>query len=450
MAGGCPLLLSYTTPGERLRGCSFAEGFKSYSDLVANSESITGSPTVADGVCTFNGTSAVVYKRIAPGNNISASVWFKTSSLGAAYNALVSSGIFSSGNCFNMFLRNNGELNCDFYVNGVAVSFTAVTLGVNPTYWADNNWHNVILAISRTGNFRNVYYDGVQVLTGALSSTVLSTAASTYPLTIGAQNTGVLGNYFTGQIRDVKIWDQALDVAEAVAYYNNTMNNYMSRVLLNYPMTTACHDSVNGQTLDIGPQQRHLVFRAGNAPTKDPARRGYLFAATGGNGMTSLARTPSTSTARTLFQILGSTTAAYAGDSKCAGLLQADGTTLANCFSNYTAPGSSAGDLSYYWQTGGQTSYFYGNCGGSSLLTATWPSVGGVGKALANFRLIASGPADKRTSNDDSYVVVGRGSAGFWTSVNSIVRAVMLWDEELNVTQMYDLHARMAKQMNDV
>jgi hypothetical protein len=83
------------------------------------------------------------------------------------------------------------------------------------------------------------------------------------------------------------------------------------------------------------------------------------------------------------------------------------------------------------------------------LVTISTPSVGGAGKIIANFgKSVAF--TDLRTSNDDLYVVLGRGIGGVWYSYNATVRAVMLWDEELNVTQMYDLHARMAKQMNDV
>jgi hypothetical protein len=84
------------------------------------------------------------------------------------------------------------------------------------------------------------------------------------------------------------------------------------------------------------------------------------------------------------------------------------------------------------------------------MICSVYPSVGGSSKFIANFRPLVTTSLDRRTSNDDVYVVIGRTSSGAWGSWNSIVRAVMLWDEELNVTQMYDLHARMAKQMNDV
>jgi hypothetical protein len=131
--------------------------------------------------------------------------------------------------------------------------------------------------------------------------------------------------------------------------------------------------------------------------------------------------------------------------SVAAGLLQANGTTLANAL----AVDDLAGRMVDFWEAGAAFAPFNGNRCGDTLVTQTYPSVGGTGKSLSGFNKVTTS-TDRRTSNDDLYVVLGRGIGGVWYSYNATVRAVMLWDEELNVTQMYDLHARMAKQMNDV
>lgn len=276
MAGGCPLLRDYTTVGERIRKCSFAEGFKSSEDLIRNSESITGAPNVVDGVCTFNGASNVVYKRQVFSRSLTFQISFKTSSL-QANKGLISSwdGALASGIVIE--IAANGNVGIYVYSDsGVGIcGYAAQYIGVNPTYYADNNWHTILATVNRETNRASVVIDGVVVVNNAVIAANAETIGTRKPLIIGSTYIG--GSFFTGQIKDVKLWDTALDVAEAQAYYNNTMFQFHNRAALSLPMTAACHDAVNGRTLDVSGNGNHAVFAAGaQAPVK-LSRRGYSF-----------------------------------------------------------------------------------------------------------------------------------------------------------------------------
>ena len=149
--------------------------------------------------------------------------------------------------------------------------------------------------------------------------------------------------------------------------------------------------------------------------------------------------------ARTLFQAMGSSTGAYTFPARAGGLLQADGVTLGQGFGVFIATGV----ISLQWEAGTAGLDNAQTRGGVVLYTLALPGAAANGYTVQNFdplRLIA----DYRTAQTDRYVEIGRTSAGVWSSYNTVVRGMAIWQEQLTPLQIYDFHALFQQKLNEV
>ena len=166
----------------------------------------------------FNGSQAVVASNFTAFNGAEAasfSLWYKTSTT-------------MQGKCLISFPNTSGANRFDLYIyttslpnqNPPKPGFRSyiVTSGGDPTHGsnlsstatglspADGNWHNVIVAWD--GTTINMYYDGVNIGSMAKNGSLINSSVDT--LNIGMFAAGSYTNHFTGQIKDVAVFDYGL------------------------------------------------------------------------------------------------------------------------------------------------------------------------------------------------------------------------------------------------
>jgi hypothetical protein len=129
------------------------------------------------------------------------SAWFRVdqaqtfSMLGKAFDADT-----SESNSYEFWVSNVGQ-----------VLFATVNTGA-PYVWADISlatWHHVAGTVD--SGTKRVYVDGVEQMMG----TTNPTSYDTEPMRIGCdRGNGFIGNYFVGDVDDVRLYDRALAAAE--------------------------------------------------------------------------------------------------------------------------------------------------------------------------------------------------------------------------------------------
>ena len=89
------------------------------------------------------------------------------------------------------------------------------TISISAPEIDDNKWHQVLCTKGATANQNSlkIYFDGVLQGTGAALA-ITGSLLNNETVAIGAESDG--GGEFTGKIKDVKIWDAELVVADAV------------------------------------------------------------------------------------------------------------------------------------------------------------------------------------------------------------------------------------------
>jgi hypothetical protein len=272
MAAGCPLLNSYSMPAERLRGCVFAEGFRSYADVVRNSTTITGAPVVGDGYIMLNGAQRVAYDYQPFPRNFSISAWFRADALQNAY-------ITYAGTAAVDFVTLYANLANQFTVGYLAGGVVGYA-GTFAMAYADGAWHHVVFAADRVNNLHYVTIDGVVVANGVAGLATVGSVGLSSRFTIGATEAGV--GPFAGSIRDVKLWQEVLTTQEAQQLYAQSVYSYFRRMRCFLPMGIQQHDPVGGRTLDVTGNGFHGVFGAGaETPVKLVGQRGYQFVPNG-------------------------------------------------------------------------------------------------------------------------------------------------------------------------
>jgi len=127
-------------------------------------------------------------------------VWFKTSQ---ATGAMVTK---RTGNGFQVYV-----LSSKLYADGAGTAgvYSSMTL-------TDNAWHHGAVVYDRSGSLLRLYVDGVANNTTALGATTLTDTAN---LNIGRKLLSGAGDYFTGSIDEVKIWNRALTADEVYKHY---------------------------------------------------------------------------------------------------------------------------------------------------------------------------------------------------------------------------------------
>ena len=160
----------------------------------------------------FNGSSSYISVPNSAGNNISTfsvSFWFKTSGQGSTGTLVNNGGADSTQTGWYIAILSTGFLRFVTSQSGNSPN------NIGTTNYADNSWHNVVLAYTAVGvgtSTYNMYVDGNS--TPEISGTNgRFTTTSTQPLTIGRFARTSVG-FFNGSIDQVRIFNKALSSTE--------------------------------------------------------------------------------------------------------------------------------------------------------------------------------------------------------------------------------------------
>jgi hypothetical protein len=131
--------------------------------------------------------------------------WIKTSNGGSGY-----CGVFGKTFAYFLYLYNNTLIVYDW--GGGGNRSTGITLN-------DNSWHHIAMSFnSGVNNGTLIYIDGVLKLT-----TTMTISSQEHPFTIGSV-VDPYGQFYTGSIDDVRVWN----VARSQTEIQNNMNSELS------------------------------------------------------------------------------------------------------------------------------------------------------------------------------------------------------------------------------
>ena len=140
------------------------------------------------------------------------SAWIKTTS--TAYQAIVSTADTSGGGTWGWMAVFNNKLRITFRESGGTVKTADGSTTIN-----DGNWHHVV-ALSN-GTAYNLYVDGsAETLTNSNNDgTWFSDLTSLTSTNIGSHVRTSAGNFFSGNLDEVAVWDSALTSSQITNIY---------------------------------------------------------------------------------------------------------------------------------------------------------------------------------------------------------------------------------------
>jgi len=163
---------------------------------------------------SFDGDDYVETSEFYTGNNITVTLWFKTSS--------------SSSDAMDIFDKYSyaSEAGVRFWVIPSSGGIVASIADLSPAYdtltytttFYDENWHFVAIVHDENGRFE-LWYDGQLV---ASKTTTIVDIADTNKVRLGKYPSGT--NYFNGTIDEVRIYNRALTEEEIKALYYSSQN----------------------------------------------------------------------------------------------------------------------------------------------------------------------------------------------------------------------------------
>jgi phospholipase C len=166
-----------------------------------------------------------------PTVKFSLSVWFKTNNTLLKNGFLVNKGglgVDTPGKNMNygIWMNTKGNIIAGFETkDGIDYKVSS-----NESY-NDGNWHNAI--VTYDGNsLLSLFLDGSLTMQNQTNGAIPQDRVS-QPIRIGA-NSLHLGNYFTGLLDKVSIWDRALTYPEILKVYNNTYDKNGQLVYLSF------------------------------------------------------------------------------------------------------------------------------------------------------------------------------------------------------------------------
>jgi hypothetical protein len=151
--------------------------------------------------------------------------WVKSNGNGSSFEALT--GTFnppSSGTGYQIYV--DGDI-AGSYHKGYITFYRRDESGnargggvVTNTGITDGNWHFLVVQVSNSS--QSVYLDNVsQTITMLYTGDANNMANFVYPLVLGARNVrGIITNYLTGSLDDVRIYNRALTTSEITRLYN--------------------------------------------------------------------------------------------------------------------------------------------------------------------------------------------------------------------------------------
>ena len=162
-------------------------------------------------------------------NQFTAAAWFKTSTNFASDAYIVNKGGVGSDSPgqnlnYGIWIASTEQIKAGFETSSGADQFVT-----SPITYNDNQWHYAVV----TNNGANVilYIDGVQVATKATSGAAPE-SSGTKPVRVGA-NSRVTppGNFFTGEVDEVRLWSSALDASQISSAFGGNFNSLPGPVL---------------------------------------------------------------------------------------------------------------------------------------------------------------------------------------------------------------------------
>jgi len=182
----------------------------------------------------------------------------------AKYSASAAGVPFVSKNGTNagwQFQDDPATLNAAFSLVGANITVTNLDATQN---YADGTWHHFAGTWDGTAGVSKVYVDGTLV-TNASANLPPITTPSGYRLVLGGRdNGGTIGNFFTGELFDVRIYDYAINAAQVTGLYLNqtpavtiSSNAYLTSLTLNpagtlnpaFATNTFSYSATNGYSI---------------------------------------------------------------------------------------------------------------------------------------------------------------------------------------------------------
>ena len=150
----------------------------------------------------------------------SIAVWFKTSADFATDSVMVNKGGLGSDSVgqnmnYGIWMTNAEKVKAGFETSAGADQYVTSVNSYN-----DGHWHYAV--VTNDGSTLRLYIDGVQVATKALAGASPENTG-TKPVRIGA-NSRVTppGNFFTGELDEVRIWNDDLTADQAANAFSGT------------------------------------------------------------------------------------------------------------------------------------------------------------------------------------------------------------------------------------
>jgi hypothetical protein len=152
----------------------------------------------------------IVGTDLDPFDDFSATAWFKTSASGSIQRIVDKDG-GGSNDYWTVYMTSTGTIQTDLRNGAGATTNVTTTKTFN-----DGNWHH--LAYVRSGTNIYLYVDGLVAASGTKTAFTFNNAVS---LGIGNASSPVGGQYFKGQIDDVRVYNYALTPVQVIGVKNN-------------------------------------------------------------------------------------------------------------------------------------------------------------------------------------------------------------------------------------
>jgi Concanavalin A-like lectin/glucanases superfamily/F5/8 type C domain/Bacterial Ig domain len=200
-------------------------------------------------------------------SQFSVTAWFKTSTNFATDAFIVNKGGVgsdSSGQNMNygIWMTKSEKIKAGFESTSAADLFVTSAKSYN-----DNQWHYAVVTYG--GSSVILYVDGVQV--GTKSTTGASPETSgTKPVRVGA-NSRVTppGNFFTGQVDEVRVWNDDLTTQQVADAFAGTSFNTAEQVLY-LPFGSNPPPVANNQAITLNKNTQQAITLTATDPNNDP------------------------------------------------------------------------------------------------------------------------------------------------------------------------------------
>jgi|TARA_R100000501_G_C2623876_1_gene117038 hypothetical protein len=275
-------LLVNSEPGERERGLYLSETFSSSANVTDNGGTQTGSPSMSNGVLTIDADNKYIkYESLKkPTTAITVMAWVYPTAAPDGTGRIIASdydyvdGTNNLGWNFGDNYGSNDHLSFNVW-DGAGLSATANQNGFFATYL--NTWVHVA-GVFEGGVAARLYFDGVLVDDDTAAPPATINYNSTFVTSIGVRADNTTTGSWRGDIKEVKMFDRALDISEILEFANNVPVDLVSGCVLNLPLSLETHDKANNQSLDLSGNANHAAFT--NEPTKNTHALGYNFEGT--------------------------------------------------------------------------------------------------------------------------------------------------------------------------